>query len=135
MNEFPNYLRQLRIAHGMTQLDLADALGLAPGLIGAWESGRVTPTPAQLNATMRVLYGDVQRALNLIEGISPSTAVLPPTPTPEALAAVVLDSVAADRHQAEHLLYEALRMVISAHEPSFERGARRRDSARRKRAQ
>jgi transcriptional regulator with XRE-family HTH domain len=114
MNEFPSYLRQLRIAAGMTQLDLADVLGLAPGLISSWESGRVTPTPAQLNALMRVLAGDVQRALNLIEGVSPSSAVLPSTPTAEALAAVVLDSVAADPQRAEALLYEALRLVIGA---------------------
>src|SRR5262245_64341057 len=112
MNEFPSYLRQLRIARGMTQLDFADQLGLPPGLISAWELGRATPTPAQLNAAMRVLGGDVQRALNLIEGVSPSTVVLPPTPTPEALAAVVLDSVAADPQRAENLLYEALRTVI-----------------------
>ena len=79
MNEFPSYLRQLRIARGMTQLDLADALGLPPGMISAWESGRALPTPAQLNAAMRVLSGDVQRALNLIEGVSPSDVVLPPT--------------------------------------------------------
>jgi hypothetical protein len=67
----------------------------------------------------------------LIEGVSPSTAVLPPTPTPEALAAVVLDSVAADPQRAENLLYEALRAVISAHAP---RAERRRDPARRRRA-
>jgi transcriptional regulator with XRE-family HTH domain len=131
MNEFPSYLRQLRIARGMTQLDLADTLGLPPGLISAWELGRATPTPAQLNAAMRVLGGDVQRALNLIEGVSPSTAILPPTPTPEALAAVVLDSVAADPQRAENLLYEALRTVISTQES---RAERRRDPSRRRRA-
>jgi transcriptional regulator with XRE-family HTH domain len=131
MNEFPGYIRQLRIARGLTQLDLADMLGVPPGLISAWELGRATPTPAQLNAAMRVLSGDVQRALNLIEGVSPSTTVLPPTPTPEALAAVVLDSVAADPQRAESLLYEALRTVISSHAPRVER---RRDPNRRRRA-
>jgi transcriptional regulator with XRE-family HTH domain len=129
MNEFPSYLRQLRIASGMTQLDLADTLGLSPGLISSWELGRVTPTPAQLNAAMRVLAGDVQRALNLIEGVSPSGTTLPPTPTAEALVAVVLDSVAADRQRAEALLYEALRLVIGAPAAQLER---RRESGRRK---
>jgi transcriptional regulator with XRE-family HTH domain len=129
MNEFPSYLRQLRIARGMTQLDLADALGLPPGLISSWEIGRATPAPAQLNAAMRVLGGDVQRALNLIEGISPSATVLPPTPTAEALVAVVLDSVAADRQRAEYLLYEALRMVISAPAPRPDHVERRRRRA------
>jgi transcriptional regulator with XRE-family HTH domain len=134
MNEFPSYLRQLRIARGMTQLDLADALGLPPGMISAWESGRALPTPAQLNAAMRVLSGDVQRALNLIEGVSPSDVVLPPTPTAEALVAVVLDSVAADRWQAEHLLYEALRTVISDIAAQPQHTERRRDATRRKRS-
>jgi len=129
MNEFPSYLRQLRIARGMTQLDLADALGLPQGLISAWELGRTIPTPAQLNAAMRVLGGDVQRALNLIEGVSPSGAVLPPTPTAEALVAVVLDSVAADRHRAELLLYEALRIVIGGEAAPIEH---RREPGRRK---
>jgi transcriptional regulator with XRE-family HTH domain len=44
MIEFRTYLRQLRIVRGMTQLDLADAVGLPPGLIGAWEQGRTLPT-------------------------------------------------------------------------------------------
>ena len=113
MSEFRTYLRQLRIARGMSQLDLADTIGLAPGLIGAWEHGRALPTLSQLNATMRVLQGDVQCALNLIEGVASGAAVLPEPPTPEALVAVVLDSVAADHRQAELLLYEALRALIS----------------------
>ena len=112
MSEYRTYLRQLRIARGMTQLDLSDTIGLPPGLVSAWEQGRVLPTPSQLNATMRVLQGDVQCALNLIEGVSASAAILPALPTPEALVAVVLDSVAADRRQAEQLLYQALRVLI-----------------------
>jgi transcriptional regulator with XRE-family HTH domain len=127
MIEFRTYLRQLRIVRGMTQLDLADAVGLPPGLIGAWEQGRTLPTLSQLNATMRVLNGDVQCALNLIEGVSESAAVLPAPPTPEALAAVVLDSVAADHQRAEQLLYEALRTLIGAAPPR----PRRRDTRRR----
>lgn len=112
MSEFRTYLRQLRIARGMTQLDLSDTIGLAPNLVSAWEQGRGLPTLSQLNATMRVLQGDVQCALNLIEGVGVSAALLPALPTPEALAAVVLDSVAADRRQAETLLYQALRVLI-----------------------
>ena len=112
MSEYRIYLRQLRIARGMTQLDLADTIGLPPSLVGAWEQGRVLPTLSQLNATMRVLQGDVQCALNLIEGVSLSPAILPALPTPEAVVAVVLDSVAADRRQAERLLYQALRVLI-----------------------
>jgi transcriptional regulator with XRE-family HTH domain len=112
MSEYRTYLRQLRIARGMTQLDLSDAIGLPPGLVSAWEQGRALPTLSQLNATMRVLQGDVQCALNLIEGVSASAAILPAPPTPEALVAVVLDSVAADHRQAEQLLDQALRVLI-----------------------
>jgi len=112
MSEFRTYLRQLRIARGMTQLDLSDTIGLPPNLVSAWEQGRGLPTLSQLNATMRVLQGDVQCALNLIEGVEISAAILPALPTPEALVAVVLDSVAADRRQAELLLYQALRALI-----------------------
>jgi len=32
MSEYRTYLRQLRIARGMTQLDLSDTIGLAPSL-------------------------------------------------------------------------------------------------------
>jgi transcriptional regulator with XRE-family HTH domain len=123
MIEFRTYLRQLRIARGMTQLDLADAVGLQVGQISSWEQGRSLPTLSQLNATLRLLGGDVRRALDLIEGVSPSAATLPITPTPEDLAAVVLDSVASDHLRAEQLLYGALRTVISE-SPSQPRGHR-----------
>jgi transcriptional regulator with XRE-family HTH domain len=127
MSEYRTYLRQLRIARGMTQLDLSDTIGLPPSLVSAWEQGRVLPTPSQLNATMRVLGGDVQCALNLIEGVGAGAAILPAPPTPEALAAVVLDSVAADHRQAEQLLYQALRVLIC----DAPARARRRGSAQR----
>jgi transcriptional regulator with XRE-family HTH domain len=126
MSEYRTYLRQLRIARGMTQLDLSDTIGLPPGLVSAWEQGRALPTPSQLNATMRVLGGDVQCALNLIEGVDASAAILPTPPTPEALAAVVLDSVAADHRQAEQLLYQALRVLICDAPAPARRGAQTR---------
>jgi transcriptional regulator with XRE-family HTH domain len=131
MIEFRTYLRQLRIARGMTQLDLADAVGLPVGLVSAWEQGRALPALSQLNATMRVLSGDVQCALNLIEGVGASSGVLPALPTPEAIAAVVLDSVAADHGRAEQLLYQALRAVISEAplQPRRSTQARRRSNA------
>jgi transcriptional regulator with XRE-family HTH domain len=128
MIEFRTYLRRLRLARGMTQRDLADAVGLAPSLVIAWEQGRALPSLAELNATMRVLNGDVRCALNLIEGVSFSADVLPALSTPEAIAAVVLDSVAADHQRAEQLLYEALRTVIyraiQAHGDTQRRAAR-----------
>jgi transcriptional regulator with XRE-family HTH domain len=120
MSEFQTYVRQLRVARGMTQLDLAEAVGLAPELVIAWEQGRALPTLTQLNASMRVLNGDVQCALDLIEGVGSDTAVLPPLSTAEAIAALVLDSVATDHERAEQLLYKALRAVIS-HAPARRR--------------
>src|SRR4029078_4264761 len=62
MSDFRTYLRQLRIARGMTQLDLSDTIGLAPSLVSAWEQGRGLPTLSQLNANMRVLPGEVPSA-------------------------------------------------------------------------
>ena len=94
MSEYRTYLRQLRIARGMTQLDLSDTIGLPPHLVSAWEQGRVLPTLSQLNATMRVLQGDVQCALNLIEGVSLRPAILPALPTPEAVVAEHHDHLA-----------------------------------------
>ena len=94
--------------------------------MSAWEQGRALPTLSQLNATMRVLQGDVQCALNLIEGVGVSAAILPALPTPEALVAVVLDSVAADRRQAEQLLYQALRVLICDAPAPPRRGAQSR---------
>jgi transcriptional regulator with XRE-family HTH domain len=129
MTEFRTYLRQLRIGNGMTQLDLAEAVGVSHGVVSAWERGRDLPTLTQLNATMRVLGGDVQCALDLIEGVGTSTAVLPAPPTPEGLAAVVLDSVAADHLRAEELLYSALRSLISAAPPRARRAPARKRTA------
>jgi transcriptional regulator with XRE-family HTH domain len=124
MPEFRTYLRQLRIAQGMTQLDLAEAIGLSHALVSNWEQGRALPTLTQLNAAMRVLNGDVRCALNLIEGVAADVPLLPATPTPEGIAAVVLDSVAADHARAEQLLYRALRYVINA-APARSPGRRR----------
>jgi transcriptional regulator with XRE-family HTH domain len=129
MIEFRTYLRQLRIARGMTQLDLAEAVGLPHGLIGAWEQGRGLPTLTQLNATLRVLGGDARHALNLIEGVADAPAI-PIPPTPEGIAAVVLDSVAADHARAEALLYRALKSVISETPRPRRAASRRRASPR-----
>jgi transcriptional regulator with XRE-family HTH domain len=126
MIEFRTYLRQLRIARGLTQLDLGEAVGLPHGAVSAWENGRALPTLTQLNAAMRVLGGDVRRALDLIEGISAEAPVVPTPPTPEGIAAVVLDSVAADHARAEQLLYGALKSVISEAPPRGHRSAGRR---------
>ena len=109
MSSAPTYA-----SHGMTQLDLAEAVGLDQSLVSAWERGRALPALTELNATMRVLHGDVQCALNLIEGVGAGAAILPEQPTAESIAAVVLDSVAADHERAEQLLYKALRRVINS---------------------
>jgi transcriptional regulator with XRE-family HTH domain len=126
MTEFRTYLRQLRVARGMTQLDLAERVGLAHSVVSAWEQGRGLPTPAELNATMRVLGGDVRRALNLIEGVDADAPIVPSPPTPEGIAAVVLDGVAADHARAEQLLYKALKAVIGDAQPRGQRSWGRR---------
>jgi transcriptional regulator with XRE-family HTH domain len=128
MIEFRTYLRQLRMARGMTQLDLAEALGLHHSIVGGWEQGRTLPSLAQLNAAMRVLGGDVRCALDLVEGVGVAAPVVPTPPTPEGIAALVLDSVAADHQRAEQLLYRALKSVISEAPARGYRAAGRRRS-------
>jgi transcriptional regulator with XRE-family HTH domain len=38
-----DYIRQLRVARGLTQLQLATALGTTPGTVSKWESGAREP--------------------------------------------------------------------------------------------
>lgn len=46
-------IRELREAAGLTQLQLANALGITPGAVYSWERGRNEPKASQLRALAR----------------------------------------------------------------------------------
>ena len=48
-------LQRIRKAKGMSQKELADALGVTQGTISAWESGRWNPTIERVRAAAKVL--------------------------------------------------------------------------------
>lgn len=47
-------IRQLREAAGLTQLDLANRIGVTPVTVYNWERGRYEPKALQLRAVARV---------------------------------------------------------------------------------
>lgn len=48
-------LQRIRKEKGMSQKELADALGVTQGTVSAWESGRWDPTVENLRAVTKVL--------------------------------------------------------------------------------
>jgi transcriptional regulator with XRE-family HTH domain len=48
-------LQRIRKEKGMSQKELADALGVTQGTVSAWESGRWDPTVENLRAVAKVL--------------------------------------------------------------------------------
>ena len=48
-------LQRMRKEKGMSQKELADALGVTQGTVSAWESGRWDPTVENLRAVAKVL--------------------------------------------------------------------------------
>ena len=68
MSEYRTYLRQLRIARGMTQLDVSDTIGLPPRLVSAWEQGRM----------LQVQYHDIKSGdLEQFRGMDTQTVLTP----------------------------------------------------------
>lgn len=55
----PNRIRELRRAAGMTQADLADAIGVKQNLIGRYETGDRELSLARLRQIARALHTDV----------------------------------------------------------------------------
>ena len=48
-------LQRIRKEKGLSQKELADALGVTQGTVSAWESGRWDPTVENLRAVAKVL--------------------------------------------------------------------------------
>jgi transcriptional regulator with XRE-family HTH domain len=49
---------RLRVAQGLTQAQVAEALGVTPGAVGGWEKGRYEP-----RGTVRVQYAELLRLI------------------------------------------------------------------------
>lgn len=47
-------IRQLREQHGMTQVELAVKIGVSPGSVYGWESGRTEPKVSQLRKVAKL---------------------------------------------------------------------------------
>lgn len=57
-------IRRLREQHGMTQKQLADALGLNQSAIALWESGKTVPTLQNLYRLADILGCDARDLLD-----------------------------------------------------------------------
>lgn len=56
-------LKELRLARGLTQRELADRLGTTQQSVGRWETGKSAPSISMLNALARVLESTVGHLL------------------------------------------------------------------------
>lgn len=50
MAKFPDRLKELRLAEGLTQIELAEKLGLSKGAVGNYEAGKRSPDYETLEA-------------------------------------------------------------------------------------
>jgi transcriptional regulator with XRE-family HTH domain len=80
-DRFAHRLRGLRKQRGVSQFELASRLGITPGTVSAYETGRAWPSPSiivklavVLDVSTDVLFG--VRAAKTLEGIDGSTARL-----------------------------------------------------------
>lgn len=62
IKNWPEYLKQFRASHGLTQVKLADLLGVAASLVEQWEMGRFTP-PAYLKLALQQVGHRLQKSL------------------------------------------------------------------------
>jgi transcriptional regulator with XRE-family HTH domain len=64
------YLRDLRVAEGLTQAEAADRAGVSTKSVERWEAGKVEPALTTLAAYVKALRGSVTRAVALLLGDS-----------------------------------------------------------------
>ena len=62
------YLRDARIARGLSVADLAERVGVSPASIYFWENDRVRPREVNLSALCRVLKLPIRRAKEIAAG-------------------------------------------------------------------
>jgi DNA-binding XRE family transcriptional regulator len=78
----PPERRRLREAAGLSQTQIATALGTRREAVGSWEAGQREPRPPQRAAYARLLEGLAQRF-----PAAPADAATPPVPDPQPAAA------------------------------------------------
>ncbi len=66
--EFKDRLRELRKKRGMSQVALAERLGLSKSTIGAYETGDITPSVEALNTIADFFNVDIDYLLGKEEG-------------------------------------------------------------------
>jgi len=68
---FPSILKGLRKQKGVTQIQLANALGVSPGNVGDWETGKSCPSYQALKglADFFEVSADVLLGIHKVEGL------------------------------------------------------------------
>lgn len=72
--DFSERVKRMRAQADMTQADVAEALGLTPRAVGAWESGRSKPRLDKMRE-LADLFG--VSVTELVDGVEPVGAVVP----------------------------------------------------------
>jgi transcriptional regulator with XRE-family HTH domain len=70
------YLREIRIAAGLTQGEAADRVGVHSKTVERWEAGKHEPPASELAAYVRALGGEVDRLMRLLVGGDPAPVSL-----------------------------------------------------------
>lgn len=74
---FGSTLRNLRLDRGLTQEDVANALGITGGAVGLWENGRTRPRLDKLNQLARLLGVEASDLVDMREGVRGTSAMVP----------------------------------------------------------
>lgn len=74
---FGDTLRGLRLDAGMTQEDVANALGITGAAVALWESGKNRPRLDKLNQLARLLGVDASDLVDMREGVRGTSAMVP----------------------------------------------------------
>lgn len=99
--EFGDRLRQLRERQGLTQEDLARAVGTNTGTVSRWERGLGNPQAAQLVQLAETLGASVDY---LLRGTDPDTNAPPLSPAFHDFLRTDLGRIAQERRWIELLL-------------------------------
>lgn len=113
-------LRLFRMAAGLTQLEVSEALGVAPAAVSGWETQRYRPALAVM-PSLAELYGATLEELegaSARQGMTAGAAVVTAAKSVVSLAEIALDAAAAmsgsRRRDAEAQIRERLEASLDA---------------------